>query len=181
MSATVATFYFNTATPGAGNNISPNPLRFKLADNNAWDAANPCVVPAAGVTLSWWKAIKLVATVAPDTAINNVFIYCDGSIDWTGCILYIGYDGGDYGIAGYSQAITGGPSTGAEMVVNYSGVASRVDIDTLTAASPGSVSGSIGYIIGNISDYVVMQVEIDNTAGPGEMPDEILTWRFDET
>jgi len=181
LAATVITKYFSTATPGAGTALGANPLRFKLADNNTIDAVNPCVVPAAGVTLSWWKAIKLVATVAPDTAINNVYIYCDGSIDWTGCTLYIGYDGSDYGITGYSQAITGGADTGTTMLGNYSGVASRVDIETLTAASPGSVSGSIGYVTGNITDYVVLQVEIDNTAGPGEMPDEILTWRFDET
>ncbi|MHC4397454.1 MAG: hypothetical protein ACYS1A_17575 [Planctomycetota bacterium] len=178
MAATVATYYYNGGVPSGA---AATNLRFKLADNNTQDTNNPCVVPAAGTNRSWWKCIALFATVAPDTAINNVFIYSDGAMAWTGCTLQIGYDGSDYGISTYSQAITGGANTGAEVVANYVGISSVSDLFSFTAASPASVSGSISYVTGKITDYVVLQVDIDNTAGPGAMPVETLTWRYDET
>lgn len=175
MAATVVTYVYNGA--GGVGALATN-VRFKLADNNTQDANNPCVVPSAGTNRSFWKVIALYCTVAPDTAINNVKLYSDGALAWAGCIIYVGNETP----ASYSQA-TGGATSGDEMVANYGGgvITGKTDLFTYTSASPKSITGSISYVTGKITNYVVLQLDITNAAGAGVQAAETLTWQYDET
>ena len=176
MAATVATYVYNGA--GGVGALATN-VRFKLTDNNTQDTNNPCVVPSAGTNRSFWKVIALYCTVAPDTAINNIKLYSDGALPWTGCTIYVGNETP----ASYSQP-TGGATSGDEMVANYGGggiITAKTNLFTYTSASPKSITGSISYVTGKITNYVVLQLDIISTAEAGVMSAETLTWRYDET
>ena len=174
MSATVQTWVFTG--PGPSGAQATN-VRFKLSDDNTQDANNPCVRPAAGTNYSWWKCIKLYASVAPDTGINNVKIYTDGSLPWTGCTVQVGNNT----VGTYDQA-TGGGDSGDEMGANYTPtLGGTVSLYTYNVGSVKPVSGSIGAATGAISDYVVLQLDITSTATGGAQAAETITWRYDET
>lgn len=179
MAATVATYFYYGVGATPPSDVVVTNLRFKLADNNDQDANNPCVKPSAGTNYSWWKHIALYCTVAPDTAINNIKLYTDGSLAWAGCTMYVG----DQTLLfnQYDQGETGGADTGAEMVANHTNIASKTDLFTYASGSPMSISGSIAYTTGRITNLVVLQVNIGTGAGAGQMPQETLTWRYDET
>ncbi len=90
MPATVVT----KQSVGAGpSDTTITNLRFNTDDTVNPATTNPMVKPAAGVNRSFWKTVALHATVAPDTSINNVFIYSDGTIGWTGATVYGGSSG----------------------------------------------------------------------------------------
>ena len=176
MAATVATYYYNGAGPSGA---AATNLRFKLADDNTEDTNNPCVKPAAGTNLSFWKVIALYATVAPETAINNVKLYPDAALAWTGCTLYVG----DETPATYSQA-TGAGDSGDAMVANYGGggvITGQTDLYDYDSGTPKSITGSIAYVTGKITNYVVLQVELTTSAVGGVQAKETLTWQYDET
>jgi hypothetical protein len=174
MAATVVWRYYYDAGP---SDETATNLIFKLADNNTQDENNPCVRPAAGTNYSYWKTVALYATVAPSTGINNVKIYSEGAgVNWTGCVLQIG----DETTAVYDQA-TGAGNSGDEMVANHSQITGKTAMSTYTSGSPKSVSGSIGAATGRISDYVVFQLDITNTASGGLQGTKTLTFQYDET
>jgi len=180
MAATVE----NHVSDGAGPAVAEATLlRFKLADNNTLDANNPCVKPAAGTNLSWWKNIRLwVAGTGASTAINNVKIYTDGALDaggeWVSCTIYVG----DETPAAYDQATTGGADTGTAMVGNRTGITGQTDFFTYTSGAVKAVSGSVGTGINQaISDYIVLQLSVGTTATGGQQDAETITWRYDET
>lgn len=50
-----------------------------------------------------------------------------------------------------------------------------------TSAAPISVAGSIGSVTGDFGDFVVYQVAVLSTAGPGVTTAETVTWQYDET
>ena len=179
MAASVATYFYYGAGATPPNSVVVTNLRFKLADDNNQDANNPCVKPVAGTNYSFWKHIALYCIVAPDTAINNVKLYADGSLAWAGCVMYVG----DQTLLfnQYDQGETGGADTGAEMVANHTNIASKTDLFTYDSGSPKDITGSIAYTTGRITNLVVLQVDIGTSAGAGQMPQETLTWRYDET
>jgi len=174
MAATVQTQVFLGAVPGAGSGLTN--LRFKTADNNTQDTNEPCVKPTAGVNRSWVKTIALVALTAPDVGINNVKIYTDGDLPWTGCMIYVG----DETPNTYRQA-TGSSDSGDEMTVVYAGlITAKTDFFTYTSGAPKAVSGSIGYTTGQISDLVGLQVDLSTLATHGIKPAENIVWQYDE-
>jgi len=174
MAATVETRIFHGESPGDG--VVATNVRFKLADNNAQDVNNPVVRPDAGTNYSYWKTIALHCTVAPDNAINNVKLYSDGALSWTGCTVYVGNE-----TPGAYQQATGAGDSGDEMVASHSGITGKADMFSYTSTSPKSVSGSISYVTGRISDYVIQQSALTSSAVAGNKPTETLTWQYDET
>jgi len=176
MAATVATYYYNGV---GGSGAAATNVRFKLADDNTQDANNPCVKPAAGTNLSFWKVIALYCTVAPDNGINNVKLYSDGTLAWTGCTVYVG----DETPAAYSQA-TGAGDSGDAMIANYGGggvITAQTDSFSYTSGASKSITGSIAAATGKITNYVVVQLSIGTTAVGGAQAAETITWQYDET
>lgn len=144
--------------------------RFNTDDTIDPGTTNPLVKPSAGTNRSYWKTVYLNADTTPSGTINNVKIYCDGTIGWTGCTLFIGSTGT------YTQA-TGTPGTTG----NDSSVATA-NIQDFTSGAPKQLTGSIDNpSTGKISDYVVMQVDLSTSAVAGTLAAETLTFQYDET
>lgn len=167
MSATVsiqqATSSGPTATPITN-------LRLNTDDTANPGTNNPLVKPSAGTNRSYWKTVYLNADTSPTGTINNVKIYSDGAIGWTGCTLYIGSTGT------YTQA-TGTPGTTG----NDSSVATA-NMQNYTSGSPKQLTGTItNPSTGKISDYVVMQVDVSTSAVAGTLAAETITFQYDET
>ena len=178
MAATVATYVYTGVAPGSG--ASATNIRFKLADNNTQDSNNPNVKPTVGNNNSFWKTIALYCTVAPSTAINNVKLYTDGALAWTGCTVYVG----DQMTDTYAQGVVdpGDADSGYEMT-NHSQITTKTDLFTYTSGSPMSItlSASWANVTGRITMYVVVQLTMGTTATGGAQAAETLTWQYDET
>ena len=87
MAATVVVKQSTGATP---TNTTITNCRFNTDDTVNPGTTNPLVKPAAGTNRSFWKTVYLNADTTPSGTINNLKLYCDGAIGWTGCTLFIG-------------------------------------------------------------------------------------------
>lgn len=167
--------------------LGPPRIRFKTADDATIDTNNPIPIPAAGTKYSYWKQIYLYCGTAPSTKVDNVKLYSDAAGFGTGITLKVGDEfpvKTSVSDAGYEVA-TGTPGdTGDEMVAAHAGLTGSTDMFTFTSAAPLSVT--IGEAstqidaIGETTNYVVMQMEVADTASPGDLTDETLTFRYDE-
>jgi hypothetical protein len=154
--------------------------RAATADDPDPGTNNPIPVPSSGTNYSFWVATRLSATSAPSTAINNIKWYTDGtnsmgtgvSLNVAMCSTYVqatgtvGTSGNQLTSANYTSALN--PSV-------------AVNAFQYTSASPLSVNGSIGSTTGDFGDFVIYQVAVVSTAGPGVTTAEQLTWQYDET
>ena len=149
------------------------------------DTANPIEIPSGSPNWSYWVNTQLDATMAPDNLVDNLEWFTDASNTYgTGVTCNVA----QASRASYTQA-TGTPGvTGIELTdANYSGgtltPATPTDVFAKTTGSPLAVTGSTT-TTGEFGNIVVYQVEVDNTADPGDHPPstpETFTWRFDET
>ena len=160
--------------------------RLNAADLHSTNCtANPIIIDACCTVFSFWAVTQLHAVTAPDTLINNIKWFTDGSNTY-GCAaidLQVGT------ATGYTQATGCGGSGLLLNNTNYS-------TGTLTPACPGvdnafafttcapqSVAGCTA-TCGAFGDRVVMQLSATTSATPGKKPSattETLTWRYDET
>lgn len=167
--------------------LGPPRMRFKTADNATIDTNNPIPIPAAGTKYSYWKQIYLHCGAAPSTKVDNVKFYTDGGGFGTGITVKVGDETPTKTNAlntGYEVA-TGTPGdTGDEMVAAHALLTGSTDVFTYTSGSPKSVdiseAGSIIDVIGETTDYLVLQMEVGSTASPGNLTDETFTYRYDE-
>jgi len=156
----------NGATP---TNTTVTSIRFCTSDTHNPGTNYKLTKPSSGVNRSYWKTIYLNADTTPAGTINNIKFYTDGSIGWSGATLYVGTT------TTYTQA------TGTQDESGDDSTVATTDAETYTQASPLSVGGSISNPdTGKISDYIVLQVDIDNTVNTGAFPAETLTIQFDE-
>lgn len=143
--------------------------------------SNPIPVPTtSGTNYSFWVVTRLSATVAPTTAINNIKWYTDGSNTMgTGVSLNVAT------ATAYISATGTTGTTGNQLTsANYTSALSpsiATDAFAKTSAAPISVAGSIGSVTGNFGDYVVYQVAVISTAGPGVTTAETITWQYNQT
>lgn len=165
--------------------LGPPRARFKDADNATIDLLNPIVIPGAGTVRSRWKHfyIKVDVAGAPDTQIDNLKIYGDGTGFGTGITM----DTGDEtpvntlaGDGGYDPS-----DVSDELLTNHVDITAVTEFFTnFTSGAPKSVSiseaGSILDADNEESDYVVLQLLVANTASPGDLADEIITHEYDE-
>jgi len=166
--------------PGASTTITN--LRFNAEDTNDQDLLSPLIIPASGTIFSFWKQIYLLCATAPDTQVNNVVVFSDGTLGWgAGVLVQVGdgtqikNSGSD---AGYDVA------DAQEIMTNHSDVSSETSLFTFTSGSARSVSiseaGSIIDLAGETTDYLVLQTDVDSTATPGTKPTETITYQYDE-
>ncbi len=167
MAATVSVKQANSSGPSSTTITN---LRFNTDDTVNPGTTNPLVKPAAGTNYSYKKYVYLNADTTPSNAIQNVKIYCDGTIGWTGCTLKIGAS------SSYAQA-AGTPGTTGNL-----DTLATTDIQRYTSGAPKSLSGSItNPSTGRISDYVAMQVALTTSAVAGTLSAETITFQYDET
>lgn len=141
-------------------------VRYKNADNATVDANDPMVIPGSGSDWSFEKWLRLNVSVAPDNQIENVRAYTDGSEAATG--------------VNYWYRVVGTFATPAQPTNN----AGLTDLFTATSGSPidmdaintGPFTGT-----GDIADYLVTSLEVQDTATQGNLAAETLTFSFDES
>jgi len=169
--------------------LGPPNLRFKLADNATIDANNKLVIPAAGTNYSLWKQIYLYCDNADSHTLDNLKFYSDGTNSFgTGVDLQVGlqFPTKNSGAStGYELPTLTGDS-GDEMVAGHTVITSKASVFDYTSAAPltGPTISEAGNVInaaGETSNYLVLQMDVASTAGPGELPvDETLTIQYDE-
>lgn len=193
MVATVAVFFdfggtdTSPATQQDTSALGPPNLRFKTADDATIDNQNPIPIPNTGSVNSFWKQIYLKVTGGTFTQIDNVKFYTDGSGFGTGITTYVGDDmptKNSGSSAGYEVATGTAGSDGYEIVANHAGISAKTDAFTYTSGAPKSVSisesGSLMDAVGETTNYLVFQMNVASTAGPGNLADETWTYQYDE-
>jgi len=190
MVATVAVFVETgpNATPVETDTsaLGPPNIRFKTADDAVIDANNPIPIPAGADNRSFWKHIFLKATGGTFTQIDNVQFYTDGTGFGTGITVNVGNETptkNSGSTAGYDQA-TGTVGTTGNELTTHANITAKTDAFTFTSGSPKSVSiseaGAIIDATGETTNYVVAQMDVANTASPGDLADETWTFQYDE-
>lgn len=196
MVATVSIYFDfggSDTSPGTEQDVDalgPPNLRFKLADDATIDTNNKLVIPAAGTNYSFWKQIYLYCDAPDGNSLDNLKTYADGANNFgTGVDLQVSTSfptknsGSD---AGYEVA-TGSGDSGDEMQANHAGVTGKASIFTYTSGSPLSgpsisEAGAVIDLATETSNYLVFQMDVASTAGPGELPvDETITIQYDES
>ena len=171
--------------PGASDSIDalgPPNLRFKQADNSTIDTNDPMPIPTAGTEYSRWKQIYLQCTVAPNTQVDNVKFYTDGGGFGTGITV----KAGDQFPVHNSGATTGYDVSDAnEIITNHTDISSATDAFTYNSGAPLSgpsisESGSVIDAVGETTDYLVLSMEVDSTASPGDLANETFYLQYDE-
>lgn len=181
MAAIVNTKVLHGSAPGTPSTVADEgSLQFQMKDAFTYDASLAILRPVSGSYDTYWKSIYLNCSTSPPTGINNVQIYCSGTISWTGVILWIGHETPTIG--NYVQATGTEGKTGLEMVASHPGISVRHAMNTWTTGSSKDVPGSISNPdVGAISNLVILQMQIGTDVVPGSEGSATLTWRFDET
>lgn len=177
--------------PGTEQNVDalgPPNIRFKTADDATIDTNNPIPIPSSGTKYSYWKQVYMKCATAPSTKCDNIKFYTDGGGFGTGITVKVGTEtptkNSTPSHAGYEIA-TGTPGdTGNEMVASHASLTGSSDAFSFTSASPKSVSisetSSQIDAIGEMTNYLIFQMEVISTASPGNLTDETWTYKYDE-
>jgi len=171
--------------PGASDIITS--LRFRTDDANTQDTTNPIPIVSTLTKYSFWRHIYLKCTTAPTTKVDNVQFYTDGGDFGTGVTV----SSADEQLvntlaaqAGYEVADGTPGDTGVEMITGHSGVSNKTDIFTYTSGSAKTVTISEATnqidAINEETDYVLLQMTVIDTASPGTLTAETLTFQYDE-
>ena len=142
-------------------------IRFKNADNATVDANNPMVIPASGQDYSYEKWLRLNISVAPDTQIENLQAYSDGTSGFGAGVKTW------YKTAGSFSTPAEATSTAGYTDFFTATSGSPIDMDA-TNTGPFSSTGDIG-------DYLVMMLEVEDTATQGALTAEDIVFSYDES
>ena len=168
--------------------LGPPTLRFKTNDNPTIDSVDPVPITASTSVYSYWKQIYLFCDTAPDTQVDNIKFYTDGTGYGTGITLNVGDEfpvKNSASNAGYEVA-TGTPGTiGTEVTAGHAGVTGVTDAFSFTSGSPLSgptisEDGSIINATSETTNYLVLQALVIDTASPGNKTNETLSLQYDE-
>lgn len=155
----------------AGTNKTASTVRFKLSDNTTLDSNDPLTIPS-GVdpTRSYWKQLRMYCASAPDTKIDNLQFYSDGS--------------NDFGTGVSVNASNRGPTPGNDIDSNAtSELPDGTDLFSLTSGAPLNIDAIHTDDVtatGFFGDVVALQMEVASSAGSGALSAETITWSYDE-
>lgn len=145
-------------------------LRMNTDDTVNPGTTNPLVKPAAGTNYSYIKTVYLNADSTPSGTINNVKIYSDGSVGWTGVTLFLGSN------ATYHQA------EGTQGTTAVLSTVATANVTNFTSGATKSLTGTINNpSTGQITDFVVFQARVSTSAVAGTLAAETMTFQYDET
>ena len=153
-----------TAT-AAGVNKTSSTVRFKSADETSVDSNNRLQVPSSGTNYSYTKQVRFYFNSAPATSITNLECYTDGSNTFgTGVLI-------EYDTSGSFAANINTDISGTDIFTKTS--SATIDMD-VTNTGPHTSTGYKG-------DFVRMQMQIVDTASPGSLSAEPMTFVYDES
>lgn len=178
---------FNTAWDFGGSVNSPGTveadvganLRFNNEDTNDQDTASPITITGSTV-FSFWKQIYLHCTTAPDTKVDTVKIYTDGTLAWNDCVVVAAVD-----VLTHNSASDAGYDPGQALVLTvHDTVASTGSLFAFTSGSAKTVT--ISETSSQIdaqdeyTDYIALSLEVGTSAVQGTQATETVTWQYDE-
>lgn len=166
MAATVQIHEMTAA--GAGVDKTSGTIRFKAADNTAVDTNDRLQIPGAGSIYSYSKHARFYFQSAPSVDIQNLRCYTDGANNF-GTGVGVQYDIPGGGLGTFPNINTN--ISGTDLFTKTSG--SPVDLDAINTG-PHTGTGYKG-------DHVRMQMSVANTASPGQLTAETLSFAYDET
>ena len=143
-----------------------NTVRFKSADNTTYDTNDRLQIPSGADDFSYTKQLRFYFSVGPSVDIQNLRAYSDGSNDF-GTGISVDYD---------NQGNTWAANTDADISGSdlFAAVATTpIDLD-VTNTGPHTGTGYQG-------DLFRLQMGISNTASPGTLSAETITFAYDET
>ncbi len=179
-----ATVIINEWTSGASQtNKTSGTVRFKNANDATVDLNDPMVVPGAGQDYSFEKWLRLQITDAGGfTQISNLRAYADGAINMgTGVKVWYAITGTFMTPVEPSNAVDPPQSPAAG-----SPQEDMADLFALTSGAPGDLDAintgpfTDGSPAEHIGDFLVLVMEVENTASQGITNSETLTFAFDE-
>lgn len=172
-------------TPGTSTDIDalgPPTLKFKNADDATIDSNDKLTVPPSDSIYSYYKHIYLKCSNADSHTINNVKFYMDGANSLgTGVDLKVGLQFPTKN----SGASTGYEAASAnELAGDHGGITTVASAFDYTSAAGLSVSisesGNVINAVNETTNYVVLQISVASTAGPGVTATETGTFSYDE-
>lgn len=175
----------STESPAIETNTDPlgTPnIRYKRADDPNIDNLDPNIIPTSGTSYSRWKSQYLKCTVAPDTLVNNIHIDTDGLGFGAGISVKVGNETPtktSVSDAGYDVS-----DTDDDPLINHAEISGFEDFFSFTAGFPKLISiseeGGIIDAVDETCDYIVTQMEIIETASPGDLTNETITYEYEE-
>ena len=164
MTATVQIWEMTSDTQGVDK--TSDTVRFKAADDTTVDTADRLQIPGAGDDYSYTKQLRANITVAPSVDCTNLRAYTDGSNDFGNGVDV------DYDTQETWQTQTDADIGGADIFAKTDGA--PVDMYQ-TNDTDGKTD------TGNYGDHLRLQMTVSNTASPGALTPETLTFAYDET
>lgn len=185
-----------TGSPGSSAQVPSSnanqKARFETADRNTPTGSTdfPIPRPSTGNNYSYCKSLYLECTSAPDNNANNFRFYSDGNSD-TGLVINISSvpparsgTAASPGTSNYRVATGTEGTTGNPMESVYPG-SSPVNVTTYTQnnqlAIPVSETGSEITVIGDTTNYFIMQAEASTSVGAGNSSEFQYFIQYDET
>jgi len=153
----------------AGTDKTSGTVRFKLANDQTVDANNPITIPSTGGILkrSYTKQIRLYCSAAPDTQVDNLRAYADGSNTFGASIDV------------YASPIN--PQTA--FTANATTWTESTDLFSYTSVAPCDMDAYDTAAItdtGYGGDILKLQMRVGATASSGTLSAETLTFAYDE-
>lgn len=175
MAATVDVREINGAAAGTPTVVTA--AKFCTADDPNPGTTNPIPIVTGQTKRSYWKSHELYLS-GTYTQITTIKIYTDGGGFGTGITTYIG---DETLVAGSYQQATGTPGdTGDEMVATHAGITAKTDLFTFVVGAPKTVDAGPYSTPPERTKHVVLQMDVADTASPGEKTPETVTWQYDE-
>ena len=166
MAATVE--IHETTDTDSGVDKTSGTVRFKSADETAVDTANRLTIPSGADIFSYTKQLRLYCSVDPSVDIDNIAAYSDGSNDFGNGVSI------DYDVHTARQTATDVDITGTDLFTKTDGAVIDMDVFNTGPWTTGDLPEYMG-------DFLELQMGITNTASPGALSTETLTFSYDET
>ena len=175
MASTVDVREGNGAAPGAWTIVTA--AKFCTNDNNNPGTSWPIPIVTGQTKRSYWKSHELRLS-GVYTQISNIYIYTDGGPFGVGITTYIGDQFPTPAQYELATGVVG--DTGDEMVAGHTIITTKSDLFTYTSGAPKLVDAGPYSTPPESTKHVVLQMDVADTASPGELTPETITWRYDE-
>ena len=152
-----------TSTNAATESSAVTGIDLISADNATNSLANRQANPITVGTNSYEKWLKLKVDAIPDNGVTNFLAWMDGTVDSSTTLM-----------------VTGDYVTGTTPVATASTIA---DTDFTNFTSGNKLTwDTASYTATNATtDYLVMQLQVDSDASPGNWTQETISFSYDET
>lgn len=138
-------------------------IMMRANDSAATDTNNPIQIPSVGTNRSFEKWLRFKCTVAPSVQVSNFKYWGPNTIPATGTILYVGTTG-----SGVTPVATDSAVATTRQDTNYFDTSNVLAI-TGTLVNPGDESY-----------FFVFQLDVANTASPGNIAQQTHNFSYDE-